>query len=91
VEVVIERVLFSHINFVENTVYGSLHQDKLIQQITMQDNPLNNKHQNYKFGLKLLSPWKDGEEKLRGLNAIIRYDIDINNFRDYAENNLWQG
>jgi hypothetical protein len=39
----------------------------------------------------ILSPWKDGEEKLRGLNAIIKYDIDINNFRDYLENNLWQG
>jgi hypothetical protein len=59
VQVVIETVSFSHINFVQNTVYGSLLRDKLIQKITltMQDNVLNTehmfnkKHQNYKFVL----------------------------------------
>jgi hypothetical protein len=59
VEVVIETISFSQVNFVENRVYGSLLRDKLIQQIilTMQDNLLNTqhtfnkKHQNYKFVL----------------------------------------
>jgi hypothetical protein len=58
VEVVIETISFSQVNFVENRVYGSLLRDKLIQHIlTMQDNLLNTqhtfnkKHQNYKFVL----------------------------------------
>jgi hypothetical protein len=46
VEVVIETVPFFHVNFVQNTVYGSLSRDKLLQQITltMQDNVLNTEH-----------------------------------------------
>jgi hypothetical protein len=36
----------------------------------------------------ILSPWKDGEEKLCALNVIIKYDVDINDVRDYVENTI---
>jgi hypothetical protein len=36
----------------------------------------------------ILSAWNDGEEKLCALNAIIKYDVDINDVRDYVENTI---
>lgn len=36
----------------------------------------------------ILSPWKDGENKLENLCKIIKYEVDINDFRDFVDMNI---
>lgn len=33
-------------------------------------------------------PWKSGEEKVHELNKFIKFVVDLNDFRDYVENNI---
>ncbi|XP_036612524.1 E3 SUMO-protein ligase KIAA1586-like [Trichosurus vulpecula] len=37
---------------------------------------------------ELTSPWIAGERKLSHLNEILKYEIDLNDFRDFVDNNV---
>jgi hypothetical protein len=91
VQVVIETVSFSHINFVQNTVYGSLLRDKLIQKITlnMQDNVLNTEHV-FKKNIKIINLYCQTAPKAAYMNYLIFWSLAAGTWKIYCLMEGWR-
>uniref|UniRef100_A0A674I1Z1 DUF4371 domain-containing protein n=1 Tax=Terrapene triunguis TaxID=2587831 RepID=A0A674I1Z1_9SAUR len=77
----IESDPFKCIEFEDNVRFKSLNTPKIVELFNVMDPTSWNIEE-----VRLL--WKSGEEKVHELNKFVKFVVDLNDFRDYVENNV---